>query len=218
MDDDKLSKFTVNDLLKTRDEIDTFLKKIGSDKMSKTKVEKADETDYVPDETVDHGAHEEEGGDESPASVEKEGEFPPEEDEMQDTSPDEEMTAPSQDDAMSRVTEALNDMKTMMAAILEAVAPTAAPAPEVVPDMAPAMEEKSGGGQGFSITIGKEIKKQLAEMGLTKSVKTNKPKVETNHPIQKSTEKFDLKKMNLPWKEIHEMNSKIQDKSGKDHY
>jgi len=215
MDDDKLSKFTVDDLLKTRDEIDTFLNKIGSDKMSKTKVEKADETDYVPDETVDHGAHEEEGGDESKATVEKEGDFPPE-DEMEDTSPpDEEMTAPSQDDAMSRVTEALNDMKTMMAAILEAVKPTAAP--DVAPDMAPGIEEKSGG-QGFSITIGKEIKKQLAEMGLTKSVKTNKPKVETEHPIKKSTEKFDLKKMNIPWSEVHAMNAKIKEQSQKDHY
>jgi len=217
MGDEELSKFTVDDLLKTHDDIEKFLNKIGSNTMTKGKIDKADESDYVPDETVDHGAHEEEGGEETTTSVEKEGEeFIDDEPEI--TQPDEEMTAPSEGDALSRVTEAMNDMRTMLAAILEAVQPAV---PEVAPEMAPpGIEEKSGSGQGFSITIGKEIQKQLAAMGLKKSVKTNKPKVvDTGHPIEKTGESFDLKKMkDMTWREVDALNEKVNSRPGRKFY
>jgi len=211
-----LTKFSIDDLQKTRKMINEFLNK--EDNMSNKTIGKGEE-DYVPDETVDTASHEETGTKETNETVAKQDEdqFNGTPD-MTDQEPaqDEQMTETSQADVLDRILEALNDLRSM-------IAQNAAPA-EVPPEitqaspMAP-IEEKSGSGQGMTISIGKEIAKQLKLLGVTKSVPTAKPKIEpVKHPLQKGNG-LDMKKLaKMSMHEVNQLNEELQGKKEPGYY
>jgi len=202
-----LTKFSIDDLQKTRKMINEFLNK--EDNMSNKTIGKGEE-DYVPDETVDTASHEETGTKETNETVAKQDEdqFNGTPD-MTDQEPaqDEQMTETSQADVLDRILEALNDLRSMIA---QNAAPAEVP-PEQAPPMAPIEEKSGGGGQGMTISIGKEIAKQLKLLGLTKSVITEKPKIEqVKHPLQKGNG-LDMKKLaKMSMREVNQLNEELQ--------
>lgn len=208
-----LTKFSKEDLRKTFEEINTYLKK-------------ADEKDYDPNQTTPDAAHledklggtskkiEDKGG-ETTKSVETKKDFPNGGDES------EQMTAPSQGDVMTQILAKLEEIlgKLNVPAPTPAPAPTdqiqhsaMPPTPVATPSTSPSptIDKPEKGDININVTKS-QIEEVLKGMGLTPSTVTQKPKEDTGHPIEKkgggalTYEK--IKKMS--WLELNDINTEM---------
>jgi len=207
-----LTKFSKDDLKKTAAEINTYLKK-------------AEEKDFDPNESTPDAAHLEDklGGTskkiEDKGTETKKADFPPEAP-APNGDGSEEMTAPSQGDAMSQILALLQEILSKIgapAAPPMPPAPTdqiqqsaAAPAPVATPSTS------SPSKSDININVTKaQVEEILKGMGLTPSQVTAKPKVDSGHPIEKgaSVTFKDISKMS--WEELNVLDSQ---KSNGAHY
>jgi hypothetical protein len=208
-----LKQYSIADLKKTATEINTYLKK-------------AEEKDFDPNESTPDAAHLEDklGGTskkiEDSGTETKKADFPSEEPAPENGDGSEEMTAPSQGDAMSQILALLQEILSKIGA---PAAPPMPPAPTdqiqqsaeaIAPIATPSTSSPSKSDININVTKA-QVEEILKGMGLTPSQVTAKPKVESGHPIGKSANVTfkDISKMS--WEELNILDSS---KSTSTHY
>lgn len=219
-----LSKFSTCELLKAYDEIkahlaginkgwedsspldkESFEKKLAGGNTVKHETKKQEE--YDPDATVEHGDHEED------KTKKQDDEYLDEKDkDKEEMKQDEMMTPDSTADVLARILEAINDLKSMLAQ--EKPVET-----EVPPELPPQEEMKEAPApntQDITVSISKEINKQLKELGISKSEPTPKPKIEKqDDPIKKGEGGLTMDKIKkMSFSELNDYNEEMNLKKG----
>ena len=206
-----LTKFSKDDLKKTAAEINTYLKK-------------AEEKDYDPNESTPDAAHledklggtskkiEDKGGEKTEKSLETKKDFP-------NGAPDEseQMTEPSQGDAMSQILALLQEILGK----LNVPAPTPGPAPTdqiqhsvepaapvATPSTTSTPTIPAKGDININVTKA-QVEEVLKGMGLTPSQVTQKPKVIGGHPIEKGADMTYSKISKMSWSELNNYNTEV---------
>jgi len=197
-----LTKFSKEDLQKTFKEIDTYLKK-------------TDETEFDPNQTTPDAAHlEDDLGGTSKKIEDKGGEKSVEKADFPNGDETEQMTQPSQGDAMSQILALLQEILGKLN--VPAPAPPMPPAPTdqiqqsamppgpvATPSTTPTTEPKGD----ININVTKQVEEVLKGMGLTPSTITQKPKMETGHPIEKAGDLTYAKIKKMSWEELNNINA-----------
>ena len=203
-----LTKFSNADLKKSVEEINAYLKK-------------AEEKDYDPNQTTPDAAHLEDklGGKtekiEDKGTETKKADFPPEQ-----KDPSEEMTAPSQGDAMSQILALLQEIlgklnvpaptpEPAVPAPTDQIQHAETPAPVATPSTSPSSTTSTPKGD-ININVTKaQVEEILKGMGLTPSQVTAKPKVESGHPIEKGVDVTYSKIAKMSWEECNAVNTQL---------
>lgn len=232
---ESLEKFSTCDLLKTLDRISEKLSKEAPDKMqeiltkyggadmaTKKVVAKAEPADYDPNAETPKASVEEDKkpaetsvSNDKDAKIGKAGEFAPGQDEA--------VSPGTQADVLAQILEAIQELKTMCAQMMQGDAEpqgqevqdafhppvqkeAEAPAPAAPTAGAPISEK-----QIASIVV-KAMEDKFKEFGIAK---TEKPKVETGHPIEKTASMpSDMKSVaKMSWEEVHALNDRNRPKS-----
>jgi hypothetical protein len=200
-----LTKFSKDDLKKSVSEINAYLKK-------------ADEKDFDPNESTPDAAHLEDklGGTskkiEDKGTETKKADFPPSGEDQS-----EEITDPSQGDVMSQILAMLKEIlgKLNVAPTPEPMAPAPTdqiqhaetPAPVATPSTTPAPSPTKS---DININVTKsQVEEILKGMGFNPSVLTQKPKVESGHPIEKGNSLTYEKIKKMSWDELAAVNTEM---------
>jgi len=210
-----LTKYSKEDLKKTAAEINTYLKK-------------AEEKDFDPNESTPDAAHLEDKLGGTSKKIEDTGtetkkEFPDNNGAPTGGDPSEEMTAPSQGDAMAQILALLQEILSKIN--VPAPTPEVAPAPtdqiqqsaEPIAPVATPSTTPTGVKGDVNINVTKaHVEEILKGMGLTPSKLPAKPKVDSGHPIGKSSNVTfkDIGKMS--WSELNNLDDQKYDSAS--HY
>ena len=196
-------QYSIADLKKSVTEINTYLKK-------------AEEKDFDPNETTPDAAHLEDklGGTskkiEDKGTETKKADFPGDAPAQPDES--EEMTAPSQGDAMTQILALLQEILSKISVPAPVAPMPPAPTDQIqqsaepmTPVATPSTSSTSAPLRGdVNINVTKaQVEEILKGMGLTPSQITAKPKVDSGHPIGKSADVTYDKIKKMSWAELN---------------